>query len=274
MQSILVATDFSDASLNAARYAAVLSRKTGAGLTLLHVFMLPTPVGEMPYVMVSAEEIQAEHEKQIAKLAADLEPIAGKKINTLVNIGMPADEIVYQTEELKTDLVVSGMQGTNSALDKFIGSTTVAIIRKSKVPVLVIPAGHSYESIHSITFATDFNDVMNEKSFHLLQDWLSANPDVLLQIVHIQQPGEDLSDSQANSKSGLQQRLQQVKHLFFHEKHDSVEDGLDQFLSTHPSQLLVMITHRHSWWHRLLNSSHTTEMAYRAEGPLLVLQNK
>lgn len=274
MQSILVATDFSDASLNAARYAAVLSRKTGAGLTLLHVFMLPTPVGEMPYVMVSAEEIQAEHEKQIAKLAADLEPIAGKKINTLVNIGMPADEIVYQTEELKTDLVVSGMQGTNSALDKFIGSTTAAIIRKSKVPVLVIPARHSYESIHSITFATDFNDVMNEKSFHLLQDWLSANPDVLLQIVHIQQPGEDLSDTQATSKSGLQQRLQEVKHLFFHEKHDSVEDGLDQFLSTHPSQLLVMITHRHSWWHRLLNSSHTTEMAYRAEGPLLVLQNK
>lgn len=274
MQSILVATDFSDASLNAARYAAVLSRKTGADLTLLHVFMLPTPVGEMPYVMVSAEEIQAENERQMAKIAAGLESIAGRKIKTLVNIGMPADEVIYQAGELNADLVVAGMRGANSALDKFIGSTTAAIIRKSKLPVLVVPAGHSYESLHTITYATDFNDAMNEASLHLLQSWLSIQADVLLQVVHVQRPGEELSETQANGKSGLQQKLGQALHQFFHEKHDSVEEGLDQFLASHPSQLLVMVAHRHNWWHRLLNASHTTEMAYRTDLPLLVLQDK
>lgn len=274
MHSILVATDFSDASLNAARYAAVLSRKTGAGLTLLHVYMIPTPVSEMPYVMVSTEEIQAANEEQMAKIAADLESIAGKKIKTLVNIGMPADEVAYQSAELNADLVVTGMRGASSALDKFIGSTTAAIIRKSKIPVLVIPAGHSYENFHTITYATDFNYAMNETSMRLLQSWPGLQSDLLLQVVHVQQPGEDLNETQANGKSVLQQRLGGARHIFHHEKHDSVEDGLDQFLASHPSQLLVMVTHRHNWWHRLLNASHTTEMAYRTDLPLLVLQDK
>lgn len=274
MQSILVATDFSAPSINAARYAAVLGNKTGAQLTLVHVFMLPTPVGEMPYVMVSAEEIQAENEKQIQRLALELEMLAGRPVKTMVNIGMPADELIYQSEELKTDLIVSGMRGENSALDKFIGSTTAAIIRKSKIPVLVIPAGQPYKEINTITYATDFNYSMNSASLEVMTEWLSAHPNALLQIVHVQQPGDTLSDVQANSKAGLQQQLVNTKHLFFHEKHDSVEDGLDHFLQTHSSELLVMVTHRHSWWHRLTNASHTAEMAYRTDLPLLVLQDK
>ncbi|MFT4024327.1 MAG: universal stress protein [Flavihumibacter sp.] len=274
MRSILVATDFSAASLNAARYAAIFSRKTGAELTLLHVYMLPTPVGDMPYVMISAEEIQLENEKQMDKIAGELEPVAGKKIKTQVNIGLPDDEVVYQSTEQGADLIVTGMRGSSSALNKLIGSTSAAIIRKSKLPVLVVPAGHHYKNIHTISFATDFKHPMSENSLQHLQYWLAANPGTSLQIVHVQQPGDEPGQVQLNNKSALGQKLGGIQHSFFNEKHDSVEDGLDQFLTGHPSQLLVMVSHRHSWWHRLLNNSHTARMAYRADLPLLVLEDK
>jgi nucleotide-binding universal stress UspA family protein len=70
MKHILVPTDFSDDARNASHYAAHLAEKFKASLTLLHAYMLPTPVSEVPYVMINAEEMQRENE-EIARVEAE-----------------------------------------------------------------------------------------------------------------------------------------------------------------------------------------------------------
>ncbi len=67
MQTILVPVDFSPVSRNAAVYAAELARIFNSRLVLFHAYMLPTPVSEVPYVMVTADEMQQENETLLKK---------------------------------------------------------------------------------------------------------------------------------------------------------------------------------------------------------------
>ncbi len=274
MKSILIATDFSQPSRNAAIYAAALAKEAGAEITLLHVYMLPTPVSEVPYVMVSVDEIQAENEKLARAFADELQAISGGPVKALVVIGMPADEVVYQANEIKADLIVTGMRGATTGIDKLIGSTTAAVMRKSHLPVLVIPDGHSYSALRDICYATDFSHSMNLACLSLLQFWMRLHPEAILQVVHVQDTGSVMSAEQVSGKVRVAQKLMQTPHKFHVVENHSVEAGLHQFLQDNPCQLLVMVAHRHSWWERLVSGSHTREMVYRADIPLLVLQDK
>lgn len=274
MKSFLVATDFSATSREAALYAARLAKLFGAEITLLHAYLLPTPVSEVPYMMISVEELQKDNEKLAAELASSLNQQTGVTVNTLVNIGMPADEIVYQSREIGADLIFLGMRGENTGIDKFIGSTTAAVIRKSHIPVLVIPAGNAFSAITNITYATDFSYTMNSRCLNTMSELIKKNPAARLHVVNIQRPGEIMTAEQISGKVWLEPTLEELSHEYHTIENSSVEAGLEAFLTKTTSQMLVMVAHKHSWWERLFSGSHTREMVYKAHIPLLVLQDK
>lgn len=119
MQTLLVPVDFSPASTNAATYAANLAKVLNAKLILFHAYMLPTPVSEVPYVMVTAEEMQKENEELISKLADSLHLQFGVEVQWLVRIGIASDEIKSLIKETDIDLVVMGMKGAGGIEDNW-----------------------------------------------------------------------------------------------------------------------------------------------------------
>ncbi|KYP16456.1 universal stress protein [Flavihumibacter sp. CACIAM 22H1] len=274
MKSILVATDFSAPSRAAAQYAAALCKLNGATLTLLHAYLLPTPVSEVPYVMVSVEELQKDNEKLVGELAVALQQQFGIEVKTLVSIGLPADEVVFQAGETGADLIVAGMRGVTNTLDKLIGSTTSAILRKSTIPVLVIPEQIVYSGWQQIAYATDFNHTMNLRCLNMLKVLAGNHPALQLNVVHVQRPGEIMSAEQIAGKVRLDPMLEAIPHKYVELEHESVEEGLKRFLQDVACDVLVMVAHKHSWWERLFSGSHTRDMVYQSEIPLLVLQDQ
>ena len=93
MQTFLVPVDFSAASSNALEYAAQLAKVMGAKLLLFHAYMLPTPVSEVPYVMVTADELQKENEELIERKPEYLQNNIGVEIEWQVRIGIATDEV-------------------------------------------------------------------------------------------------------------------------------------------------------------------------------------
>jgi len=59
MHTILLAVDFSPASRNAAVFAAELAQLLRTKLLLFHAYMLPTPISEVPYAMVTVDNLQS-----------------------------------------------------------------------------------------------------------------------------------------------------------------------------------------------------------------------
>ncbi len=56
----------------------------------------------------------------------------------IVEYGNPVEKILTVSEEKKCDLIVMGTHGTGSIMDAMMGSTTTRVLRRSKIPVMVI----------------------------------------------------------------------------------------------------------------------------------------
>ncbi|HEY1112711.1 MAG TPA: universal stress protein, partial [Chitinophagaceae bacterium] len=167
MKKILVPTDFSPASHRASTYAAALAKEFNAELYLLHVYMAPAAAGEMsPAWAVIDRELQEEVEGQIRKEIAILHNTYRIMVNGNAKIGMELPTINAVAQEINADLIVMGMKG--GGRNKHMGSITVATIRKSKVPVLVVPEHAHFIPIRKITLATDFNSKLNDSCFKVL----------------------------------------------------------------------------------------------------------
>ena len=270
MQNILVPVDFSPVSRNAAIYAAELAKKFNAKLLLFHAYMLPTPVSEVPYVMVTADEMQKENEEFIKKEADHLHKTYQVEVEWQVRIGIASDEVKALAKEKNADLIVMGMKGAGG-LDKIIGSTTTNVIRKLKVPVLVIPEKATYQQILHITYAYDLNDPSGAALFQPLLE-LASGYQSRFSLLHVHAPSEGGVDTGAIT--ALEQIFNGRQVSFVTTEDSNVTRGISSYLAQHPSELLAMIAHRHNFFERVFSKSNTTAMAYETSIPLLVLHDK
>jgi nucleotide-binding universal stress UspA family protein len=271
MQTILVATDFSDNARNALNFAARFAQKMNASIILLHAYMLPTPVSEVPYMMVNVEEVQKENER-LAREAVEKLQSQGIRASYLVRLGFPSDEIEAVTEDQPIDLVVMGMRG-KGALEKWMGSTTTSAIKKLHTPILVVPHDAAYSSPQHVVYATDFGYTVG---FHVYDPLISLLKlfGAQLHIVHVQKDPNAMTDKDIAGQIQLDPVFAAVPHEYHVVADSDVKHGITTYLEAHEADLLVMVTHEHSFLERLFGRSHTTAMVYNTQVPLLVLKDK
>lgn len=272
MQTILVPTDFSDNAKNALAYAAQFAKKVNASLLLLHAYMLPTPVSEVPYVMVNAEEMQKENERLAKDATEKLQQTYGVRADFVVRLGFPSDEIEAVIEDQPIDLVIMGMKG-KGALEKIMGSTTTSTIKKVKKPVLVIPQDAGYRDIKQVTYATDFSYTVDFHTYGPLLEILHMF-EATLHIVHVQKNPDELKSSEIAGEIQLDPAFKSVPHEFHVITDSEVKHGIQSYLERNRTDLLVMITHEHGFLARLFGRSHTKAMVYDTHVPLLVLKDR
>jgi nucleotide-binding universal stress UspA family protein len=112
MKKIIVATDFSPAATNAAKYAADLALAIRADLYLLHVYQIPVVYLEIP-VALAADDIQDDAERNMKKLKEELLSKSNGQfqIETAVKEGNFYDELKTACEYIQPYSVVLGSQG-------------------------------------------------------------------------------------------------------------------------------------------------------------------
>jgi nucleotide-binding universal stress UspA family protein len=272
MQTIVVPTDFSPESRNAALYAAELAKLFNAKLLLFHAYMLPTPVSEVPYVMVTVDELQKENEVLLRKEVEHLAQSYGVDSEGIVRIGIPSDEIRVLAEDVNIDLIVMGMKASDG-IDKMIGSTTVNSIRKLKTPVLVIPHDHAFSPIKNITYASDFGYASSMQLFDVLLK-LAKTFQATIHVIHVHKQHGDIKDAQIAGRRTIEQLFENIDHAFHDITNESILQGINEYMRTNNSELLVMVEHKQSFLGRIFSKDHTTSMAYETKTPLLVLQDK
>jgi len=139
-RSILVAVDGSRAAAAALAQAIDLARDEGARLTLVtvvppHRWLLPSPyIAPVP----TEEELECQAQ-QIVDDAERLVP-DGVSVSTVVRRGPVLDAILARVECAEHDLVVVGSRGRGPAGSLLLGSLSLALVRHSPVPVLVVRA--------------------------------------------------------------------------------------------------------------------------------------
>lgn len=147
-KSILLPVDGSEASKKAAEKGISLARLTGAGTIALYVIPSPSP-GDIWDVWTPSEGDEAKRFKK--KFEENLKCIADRYVSEIKKIAdeqgvpceclilrgdFPADEIIKISEQKNCDLIVMASH-SRGGIGAVIGSVTLRVISKSKIPVLV-----------------------------------------------------------------------------------------------------------------------------------------
>lgn len=90
---------------------------------------------------VSHDQIAGYHHEESAKALADacaLLDAAGLKYTVHNKVGHAAEEIARLADELKCDQIVMGTHGRGALAELLVGSTTLRVVHRSRVPVLLV----------------------------------------------------------------------------------------------------------------------------------------
>lgn len=144
MTNLLFPTDFSSNNNAALSWVRLFARKTGATVTLLHVFepmipdtTLPT-LGDPGLGVAASQEVEEISRQRLTELAADLQG-QGLSIQTEWRIGSAEDEILDVARSINADLIVMGRSDLSSFFDRLAGSAVSDVAAEAVCPVLVVP---------------------------------------------------------------------------------------------------------------------------------------
>lgn len=140
---ILLATDGSEASENAAQLAVSLARTHGAKLTALFVvdpypYMSigeANPIGFQAY-MSAAQEHAAQAHAKVAALCNQGGVPVDLQLRLVENVTASAG-IVQLSKDEGADLIVVGSHGRSGLVRLMLGSVAAKVVAESPVPVLV-----------------------------------------------------------------------------------------------------------------------------------------
>jgi nucleotide-binding universal stress UspA family protein len=112
------------------------------------IFLLHVTEPDPSFVGLAAgpEEVQHQVAEELQRAQAELEALAdrlrvkGHAVSTLLVPGPTVQTIVEQAEQHGAEVIVMGSHGRGKLFDLVVGSVSAGVIRKSPVPVLVVPA--------------------------------------------------------------------------------------------------------------------------------------
>ena len=142
IKTVLVPTDFSDASETALNYGKAMAEAFGASLHLVHVMedLLAHAWAAEVYV-ASAPNLREEIERESRlRLEAMLTEAERERLQARVALlsGNPFIEIIRYARTNDIDLIVMGTHGRGPIAHMLLGSVAEKVVRKSPCPVLTV----------------------------------------------------------------------------------------------------------------------------------------
>jgi nucleotide-binding universal stress UspA family protein len=276
MKRILVPTDFSSYSYEAAKTAADIAKKTGAELVFLHVVTLPSyESGVLPYQdnqdvaenLFILKLVKINFEKL---LSADF--LQGIKVAEAVSYAGVYESITENVEKHNIDLIVMGTHGVTGFVDEFfIGSNTDKVIRKSTVPVIAVKS-YGDTNFNKILFAGDFSDSL-EKNFGFIKTFTELyNAEILL--IHVVTKGDFYYTAPMLKRIDDFAKQHNLKKYSCHVFNaESVQQGINDFALSNNVKLITTITSGRRGLSRLLNGSVTEDVINEVSLPVMTLKS-
>jgi nucleotide-binding universal stress UspA family protein len=265
MKKIIAPVDFSDASTNALSFAAELSKRASAQLIIVNIF--------------EKGEDEEESRDKLKSVVTDLKKTFGPNLNCESSVahGSLVVELKEIIKDQQPDLIVMGTKGASGLKRILIGSNTVNVLAKTKVPVLVIPEVARFENFleqgkNRVVLATDLDALENENSLDILKEIALLIIEPKLRVVSVRPKNTELDFQKRMEREALlsifRPEIETERITVFS---STVMGGLNFYLTEHWDTGLVAMVARDTG--ELIQKHFTREMASHTNLPLLVLHD-
>jgi universal stress protein A len=143
MKTILVAIDLSPVTRRVCATACRLAKSMSARLVLLHV-VPPQLIALRSYGFAAAEvhgmlvELERRSARELTSAGTRCAR-SGATVQTIQRKGDPAATIMAKAASMHAAMIVLGSHGHTAAFDLLVGSVAQKVLRRARVPVLVVP---------------------------------------------------------------------------------------------------------------------------------------
>ncbi len=275
MKRILVPIDFSKEAECAAKVAADIARKTGSEIHLVHMLELPvTTVDPAEMNSVSSEPqiiyfMKLAHEK--FDKFVNLPFFKGLSVIQSVQFQHAFSGIIDESEKNNIDLIVMGSQGASGLQEMFIGSNTEKVVRRSRIPVLVVKKSIEEFKVDNMIFASDFNKE-SKTTFQRVANFAELF-DARIHLLYIN------TIHNFNTTKNIEKRIAEFMADFDFDNYTtniyndiSIEKGILSFARDIDADLIALNTHGRSGLSQLFNGSIGQELANHALRPVITFK--
>jgi len=257
MKTVIIPVDFSETSLNAARYAAeMLSGKQETSILL--------------YNMYKHDDDAALAGTYLESLKKELLEKGDKNIECILEKG---DDLIDCLERLayqKTaSLIVMGITGKSPLQQALIGSNTLKIATRDVCPVLIVPAQAKYQDIKNVALASDFKDVQSITPVTYLKAVLRLfNPK--LHIVNVNSEIHvALNEELKEERDWLYEQFKEFDPEFYFITTFDFHETIEQFVHDKNIDIVITVPRNHSFYDSVFKPSVTKKLAFHSTIPIL-----
>ncbi|HEY5462445.1 MAG TPA: universal stress protein [Hanamia sp.] len=268
MKKIIVPIDFSDTSVNAAKYAIELAKNIpGASITLYHVYSS---------ISFSALTSKDENSRQMVS-EAELKALKNKiengfdSISCVAEAGSFVESISEYSLGNHADLVVMGITGSSKITQVFMGTNTLNVIRNISCPVMIVPPDAKYTGLKKVVFTSDFKDVARTTPFASIKDILDTFKPKLDILNVDSEHFVELTPEFKIEREAMVDKLGSYDPEFsFLRSYDFLE-GISSFVETRDFDAIITVPRKHGFLSQLFVTSHTKKLAYHSSVPIIAV---
>ncbi|WP_017733456.1 universal stress protein [Nafulsella turpanensis] len=277
-RNILLSTDFSEAAVNALKFAIGLAKEAGGTrLIVLHSFQLPAtgPVMGLGTAYVTdqailVDQMQAQAREHMLELEEGYLKPSGLDFECVMQLGSAMNNINDLAKSKKVDLVVVANEKAGK-LERLLGSLPLYALEHSKAPLLLVPDKVAYRPFRKMAFATDLKTYEREavlKQLRYLAELFKPD-DICVLNVHTAE--EELSGKELQELEHIRQEFQGMDYEVEMIESEDAEEGILDFVEQEEVGLLAAIPRQHGFFEGLFHSSITKKLARHSHVPLLAI---
>lgn len=277
MKTILLPIAFSANTANTLSFAIELAKKTGAHLTIIHVF--PVLHTHTPLPLSGFEETYLEEKTEIeSALQAICQDISlhtypsGEPVSCdyLLQYGEPVAKITAAARQIQADLIIMSTQYAKG-LEILFGSITSKTVQAVNCPVLMIPEHVTFKDFTQVVYATDLSDgdrpVLSQlisflKPFHAQLTVLHLYKDHGL-FDEMTIPRYIMSEG----RGLLGVKLELIRS-------ESPAEEIHDFLQTVKADVLCLSTYERDLLDAIFHASFTKQLIFHTQIPLLIFHKQ
>jgi nucleotide-binding universal stress UspA family protein len=257
MHRVIIPVDFSETSLNAARFTAGML--AGKEDTLAVLYTNYDNADDHDIAINFQESLKQEFLKSGVKQVDCENEMGGDLI----------DNISRLAHTMRATLIVMGITGKSAIRAAMFGSNTLKLIDRNLYPVMIIPPDASYKSLSNVAFASDFKNVEEMTPAELINSVLEIfNPK--LHIFHVTKDINTLDNPEIKDQRIVFEKMFNRFDIHFHflVKKDFYS-ATDQFVRDYNIDMMITIPKHQTNSMSLFKSSHTKRLAYHSHIPIL-----
>ena len=279
MKSFLYATDYSENSVAALKFANSLRKKFKCKLYVVHIFDISATFMSTVSIAYARMEEAAfrDHNSRLFEFCVEHLGRDAQSDGIEILIGqhsIASHGILDKASDLKPDYIIVGTKGSSAVREFLLGSTASALIEKSEFPVLTIPPQFKDGHFNTIVYATAFEEADIMAIQRIVE--LAKVFDSSIKLIHISTKHEYAGKDQLDwFREMLAEKVDYQDMDIELKFSEDIFEALNEYLDSIKPHLLVMLEREgHSLitnlWHRDL----VKRMKLEIEIPLMSFHKK